>query len=876
MARASLALLALLAWTSIAYAQHAPQLTRAPELVRFVEATYPESERASGRTASVSLEITIDETGHVSDATVTESAGEAFDAAALEAVRAFEFTPAEVDGAVSAIRIAYRYEFRLEAEAPPPARASLHGVVRVRGEERPLEGITLSASVEGTTREVVTDAEGRFAIDDLPAGTLSITLRGAPVTEVLTTETLAEGEQLEVAYDLALTPPEPDAAASGDDLEIVVVAPPLRRTTVSTEVRADEARVVPGTSGDVLRVVESLPGVARSAAGAGQLIVWGASPEDTRVYVDGVRVPRLYHEGGLRSVVHSGLVRSIELVPGGYGATWGRGLGGLVSVGTELPMQDGVHGSAQIDVLDASAMMRGATGDFGAGIAARVSLIDLYAASLLGSDVSAFVPIPRYRDGQARLRFELGEGQHLDLVGMLGSDQYTRGVPSADPAAVVSDQRALDFQRVYLRYVREPGDGTSLTVTPYFGLDQSQRRTSVGALSTSLGTNLTLAGVRAVYRTHAENWLDVETGLDLEVVSTSLARTGSIALPAREGDLRTFGQPVPDSVATDRWDVVQVGVAPYVELDGSFFDGALHVVPGIRVDPYVRSVSRRLPRSGDQPSDGLFAQDFRAEPRIAVRATPTEWLDLRGAFGVYHQQPAAEDLSSAFGNPTLPATESLHAVLGANVRPIEGLSIEVTGFFTSSSGLAMRSAAAAPLPAQVLVASGSGRSYGVQALIRRELADGLFGWVAYTLSRAERQNHPGDGWRLFDFDQTHVLTAVLSWDVGLGFTIGARFRYATGAPRTPVIAASYDAAHDRFSPTFGAQNGTRLPDFVQLDLRVAKSFDLGGSSLEISLEVLNTWNQPNAEEIVYSADYAQSAYITGFPVLPVLGLRWVI
>jgi TonB family protein len=877
----SLALaLALVCWLAgVAHAQHTPVLTRAPELVHFVPADYPESERASGRAAAVVLELTIDETGHVTDATVVESAGEAFDAAALAAVRGFEFTPAEVDGAPSAIRIGYRYEFHLDEAPATPTPATLRGVVRDRASAAPLAGVSIEArvSADETPRVATTDAEGRFALDDLPAGELAITLHGERLADVMTSETLAEGEVLEVAYDVSLAPAEADASgSSGDDLEIVVVAPPLRRATVSTEVRADEARVVPGTSGDVLRVVESLPGVARSAAGAGQLVVWGASPEDTRVYVDGVRVPRLYHEGGLRSVVHSGLVRSVELVPGGYGASFGRGLGGLVSVGTDLSMDDGVHGSAQADVLDASAMLRGATGGFGAAIAARVSLLDLYAASLVGADVSAFVPIPRYRDGQARLRFDLGDGQRLELVGLLGSDQYTRGVPSSDPAAVVQDRRALDFQRLYLRYVRDAGDGAITTITPYVGLDQSARRTAVGALSTATAYDATLTGVRASHRVRAEDWLSVETGLDLEVTLTSLSRDGSIGLPAREGDVRTFGQPPPDRNASDRWDVAQIGVAPYLELDGSFFGGALHVIPSVRVDPYARSVSRRAPTTSDQPTTGLFAQDFRAEPRIAVRGTPAEWIELRGAFGLYHQQPSPEDLSASFGNPTLPVSESLHAVLGTSVRPIEGLSIELTGFFTSSSGLAMRSTAPSPLPAQVLVPSGSGRSYGVQALVRRELAEGFFGWIAYTLSRAERQNHPGDPWRLFDFDQTHVLTAVASYEIGLGFTIGARFRWATGMPRTAVIGASYDSTHDRYVPTFGAQNGIRLPDFVQLDLRVSRVFDLPGSTLEISLEVLNTWNQANAEEIVYASDYSQSGFITGFPVLPVLGLRWVL
>jgi hypothetical protein len=54
--------------------------------------------------------------------------------------------------------------------------------------------------------------------------------------------------------------------------------------------------------------------------------------------------------------------------------------------------------------------------------------------------------------------------------------------------------------------------------------------------------------------------------------------------------------------------------------------------------------------------------------------------------------------------------------------------------------------------------------------------------------RSERQDHPDSSWRLFDYDQTHVFTALGSCDLGLGFDVGARFRYATGFPRTPVRA----------------------------------------------------------------------------------------
>src|SRR5262249_53110908 len=133
-----------------------------------------------------------------------------------------------------------------------------------------------------------------------------------------------------------------------------VSAARLKKHIVSTEVAAAQAQRIPGTQGDVLKVVENLPGVARSAVGSGALLVWGAAPQDTRGYSGGVHVPRLFHDGGYRSILPSAFVKAVELTPGGYGPGYGRGLGGIVTV-TLLPLEgEGVHGSAGADVTDAS------------------------------------------------------------------------------------------------------------------------------------------------------------------------------------------------------------------------------------------------------------------------------------------------------------------------------------------------------------------------------------------------------------------------------------------------------------------------------------------------------------------------------------------
>jgi hypothetical protein len=79
---------------------------------------------------------------------------------------------------------------------------------------------------------------------------------------------------------------------------------------------------------------------------------------------------------------------------------------------------------------------------------------------------------------------------------------------------------------------------------------------------------------------------------------------------------------------------------------------------------------------------------------------------------------------------------------------------------------------------------------------------------------------------------------------------------------------------DISSPLFGAHNSIRIPAFYQLDARVAKRFKFGGDTeLEAYLDVQNVTNHQNPEEIVYNFDYTKKSYITGLPILPVLGAK---
>lgn len=844
------------------------KLTKLPKLVDFVEAVYPDSEKAAGKMASVVLQIAITDKGAVEDVAVLTSAGVAFDRAAQEAVAKFRFEPAEVDGKPAPVKITYRYDFVLKEEPKQPV-VNYDGVVMNRFSKKPIEGAKIT--VEGVG-EAVTDADGHFEFEEVPLGPIKVEIDAPGLTRVTTDETLEPLKKLSVKYSL-----EPKEESDGDesDLEVVVVAPRIKKEITTTEIKAEEGRRIPGTGGDTLKVVQNLPGVARASFGSGQLVVWGAAPNDTRIYVDNVRIPLLYHGGGLRSTVNSDLVRAINLTPGGYGAEYGRGLGGLVTIDTRQLRNDRFHGYVAADAIDASGMVEAPLGEHTrVALAARKSYLDRTINAFSNEDVNDFVPIPDYYDAQFKLQQDLRQNESVDAIGIVSRDSLTRSVSNPDPAQVKTQNTLTGFNRFGVTYKRQFDDGSNLTFTPWGGTDHSRTRSSFGGNPTVLDVKSVELGVRAQWRGRLSEAVAVVVGLDAEGSHAKLSRRGAVTLPPREGDVAVFGQQPGDQVNADDWNTTIGSIAPYVQIDAKLLEGKLHVIPGVRVEPFVVSGSRQTPVVGSTPSVGFAHESTVPQPRLNVIYQALPKLSFKAAVGMYAQAPVGDDLSAVFGNPQLGVSHATHVLAGATFKLRDDVSLEQVLFYSHSTDLSVRSDSPTPHLAQALVQEGEGRAYGTQFLLRKELSARFFGWISYTLMRSERLDHPGGQYRLFDYDQTHVGAIVASYDLGAGFEVGARFRYSTGYPRTPVEGAFYSTRRDLYEPMFGEHNSIRVPPFAQLDARLAKRFKWSWGKAELFVDVQNVTNRENPEEVVYNYTYQKRGYISGLPILPVLGGRF--
>lgn len=636
----------------------------------------------------------------------------------------------------------------------------------------------------------------------------------------------------------------------------VVISGVRARPDVTRRILEREALVrVPGTLGDPVLAVENLPGVART--GDGSTVVRGSSPRDSMATVDGVPVLIETHFGGYRSVLAAPLVDRIELLPGNYSVRHGRRTGGIVDVKLRSLAGAALHGELELGMLDASIYVEVPIGEeAGIALAARRSHIDLLldaALSQQGSGVRV-VAAPRWYDYQLLAEWRPTDTQTLSLFVLGSSDAMNLVLSEATPGSTATSSALVndtEFQRVTLTHEVAPFEGVEHELRVALGRD-AQDFDAMGLFT--IDAEIRSLTVRDALRVRAAEGVSVSAGLDLlhRRVDYSLS---SARLPL-EGD-PGGGLPGEKLVGVGS-DVPFTELAGWIEGDLAL-GGGVTIVPGARVDYF------------SQVGEVSF------DPRLVVRWRPEDTLTLKAGAGLVHQAPELQETEAPFGNPDLGLISAAQYSVGAEWRPLELFSAELTlfqkelrGLVSSTDAIAVRDGVAAPV---VYDNAGEGRVRGLELMLKKESSGGLAGWLAYTLSRSERVDRPGEEARLFDYDQTHILTLVASYVLADVWTLGLRFRLVSGRPVTPLVGGIFRADEDQYEAIPGAPSSARLPAFHQLDLRVDRSWKFEDWTLSAYASVTNVYDRTNVESIGYNFDYSKQQNVGGLPLLPIVGIK---
>ena len=842
-----------------------------PELIKASPALWPED--AGVVPGEVELALTIDTEGLVSDVQVISSRltgggsspSEAFTQSAVAAARELQFEPATQNGQPVAVVISYRYRFELTApadvaDAGAPTTATLTGRILTKGTRDPIALAQLTSEDGGVTFGE-TDAQGRFSIE-VPPGQWKLRVSASNHKSRLFKEKLEAGQKVDVLYRLDRLysrPYETIVRGQVDRAE-------LSRITLS----GAELREVAGTAGEPLRVIMLLPGVVTPASGLSYPVVRGSLPAATGFFLDGVRVPQLYHLLAGGSVVHPDFIESIDFYPANAPTRFGRISGGVVSATVSKARDDRIHFTVSPDALQTNAFVEvpieatGTNVTLGGHVNYSAWLLGLMtAAGAFGDGVQ---PVLESYDYQARVEQKVGKG-NVRLLAFGSSDLVGVRQTAMDQPSVFLTSR---FHRIDLRGQYPIGPGVAEVGTwlgwETMGLygEQNNQRVASFLLDRFIWT------ARAQYRLDLGEHAQLKAGFDVERQVSDVETTIGIGAG---GDL--LRQPRVMGVFTGSF------------LEAAFFFKPFTVVTGVRVDTWHLA-----------PGFTLASVD----PRLEVRAEPWPFLRFRGSAGLAHQAPML--LISLPVTDAGALRDGLQEVgqfsVGA-VGKLPWLDLEVSGdvfynhifqarerslgeFVTGISSLDDRYAG-----------NRWGRAYGLELMVRLPQQSRFFGWLSYTFMRSERmrrfaifnedQSVVSDATELlpFAFDQAHSLNLVAGLQLPLGFKVSASFHVNSGRPES----GEFSSRTSRLVPDgMGGQTWApvplnqvdRLPAFARLDVRASKSIAFNNFSVEIYLDVFNVLVRPEVYGFTYGFDEfgAPKKEQQGAPIiLPTLGVKVV-
>ena len=590
-------------------------------------------------------------------------------------------------------------------------------------------------------------------------------------------------------------------------------------------------------------------------ANPGAIVVRGSGDYDTRVFLDGVDIPLLFHYGGLKSTYSTNALASVDMYPGGFGTRYGAAVGGIVEIKGRPGRDDRWHTILDASLLDGSFHVEGP-------LAKRTTLLLTGRRSFIGEVAKAALATqddvdlqiaPYYWDLVGRLDWGAGTAHHVFLTGFAAQDRMEMIVPDARAGSPEVNE-AVDEIGLDLRFSRF-----------ILGYD--------GQLGARLRHELRFAAGRNHEKGHFFGYMDFDGHGPVYSLRDELAYTASPWLTAAAGvdfywspytyDVTVAGWPTSHQSLKfgDRGLYANVALRPWRNL---------LVTPGVRHDYY----------------DHL--DDSETTLRTSVRWQYAAGRTLTASYGGYnqHPQPAGQSTDPVYGNPDLPPTTALQATLGHEWRLNDHLFLKAEGYHNTQDHI----------PAMTdsldlnFVPDADARMYGLEFMLRHESDGRFFGWLAYSVGRSERRFarrpapdlgedwDPSD-WVLHDVDQTHHLEAVGSWQLGRGWSFGSRVQYVSGVPTTPLLSSAgrqfeYDADTGTYVPIGGAYLSDRISPYVRIDLRVDKTWLKARSvwSLYLDLQNANYFLYNSPEGYSYNYDYSKRDDY-GWIFMPALGLR---
>ena len=621
---------------------------------------------------------------------------------------------------------------------------------------------------------------------------------------------------------------------------------------------------------DIIKVIQSLPGVQAASEGSSGYIVRGGSPDQNLVLFDRTTVYNPSHMMGFFSVFNIDAVEDVQLYKGDIPAGYGGRLSSLLDV-------KGREGNSEYDVTGGIGLIASrlaVSGPLGKKItwlaAARRTYADLFLR--LSRDTTVNDAIIHFYDLNGKMRWRVNENNHVTLTLYNGNDRFgTHGV-------VFNFGNSIGALAWNHRFSPRFSLVTSLSGTMY----QYEFKAIMSSLESRWIANIKEAGLRTDFHYKWNKQTDIRFGWNS---TYQWFRPGNANI-AFKSDINSYELPID---LPRRQAVLNT---LYFSNEHTIFDQRLQLRYGLRLTRFdnVGPTTQYLLDDAYSVSDSILVRaghfyhhEYGLEPRFALSYMLNGRMSVKASYSRMLQYVHLLSFSSS-GSPLdmwIPANPA--------IRPQSAHQFAV-GYF--GKFLNNRLQASVELfyknlnhvvdfkdhpnvllydKVETELRFGSGYAYGTELMFKKEEGD-ITGWISYTWLRSFRKiigvnnnmRYPAPS------DRPHNVSVVLNYPLPFSKRIefSLNWIYATGQPF--IMPEGRYNFFKEFIPVYSARNAFRMPDYHRMDASLILRLHRSGSKFmnDLNLSVYNVYGRKNPWMINYrlrlqGTQYAEMTYLFG-------------
>ena len=718
----------------------------------------------------------------------------------------------------------------------------------------------VSVLILNTQKGATTDNEGNFSITNSPLGYFKLQASFVGYKTIVTEDYLVTNDKVPfITIELFETASKLDEVVIKTKLFKKPLTSPLSLQTLGIV----EIEKNPGGNRDILKVIQSLPGVASNPGFRNDIIIRGGATSENKFYVDGIEVPVINHfqtqgaTGGPVGLINADLIRNVDFYTSAFPANRGNALSSVIEFTQKRGNPTSLNARTTLGTSDAGITL---DGPLGKNTTFMASVRQSYLQFLFKLLKLPF--LPTYTDFQLNLNSNISDNNQLSFLFIGAIDDFNLNEEVNDD---VTDEETIKRNRYSLSNIPEQ-DQWNYTVgasLKHYAENSNQLYTiSRSVLNNSAIKYFDNSGLQNdllfdYNSVEIENKFRFENNTNVNSFQINFGaglEQSSYSNSTFQKQANSQGNSIADF--SSEFDMFKY--AFFGQVSKNYLDDKLGLSFGFRLD-------------GNNYNASMKNALNQFSPRFSATYSLTDKWSISSSIGVYYQLPSYttlgfRDASSALVNQqNLKYIRSNHFVSGLEFKPDSSSKITLEGFYKSYSNypfsirnqisLANLGADFGVVGNEAVTSTSKGKAYGFELLAQKKSYEGLYGILSYTFVRSEFQdvlnNYIPSSW-----DNEHLLTITAGKKFNNNWELGAKFRLVGGKPYTPYdldassLIANYDV-ENRGVFDYNQLNSERFETYTQLDIRVVKTWYWKKMSLNFYVDIQNVLSsQADAQSVL--------------------------